>query len=140
LLQRVTTQSPGNSVAQLQLIWLWSAIGAAMLVTVAFVSLIPAPVTGVNDKVSHLLTYFLLTGWFGLLARNRLYLGWTVVALIAYGMIIEWLQGKTGYRYAEWGDVIANSVGCCIGATLYFTPLRRLLRYVDGTLVSSLRR
>jgi VanZ family protein len=111
-----------------------------MLVAVAFVSLIPAPATGVNDKVSHLLTYFLLAGWFGLLARNRIHLCWTVVALIAYGVIIELLQGQTGYRYAEWGDVIANSVGCCIGATLYFTPLRRLLRYVDGTLVSSLRR
>ncbi|HUV22178.1 MAG TPA: VanZ family protein [Gammaproteobacteria bacterium] len=129
-----------NSMQQLQLIWLWSAIGAGMLVTVAFVSLIPLPDIGVNDKVSHLLTYFLLAGWFGLLAGNRILLCWTVVALIAYGMIIEWLQGQTGYRYAEWGDVIANSLGCFAGATLYFTPLRRLLRYVDAVLVSSLRR
>jgi VanZ family protein len=119
---------------------MWSAIGAVMLVAVAFVSLIPVPDTGVNDKLSHLLTYFVLAGWFALLARNRISLCWTVVALIAYGMIIEWLQGKTGYRYAEWGDVIANGVGCCAGATLYFTPLRRLLRWVDATLVSSLRR
>jgi VanZ family protein len=136
----MTLQSPSNSMPHLQLIWLWSVFGAAMLVAVAVVSLIPAPDIGVNDKVSHLLTYFLLAGWFGLLVRTRIFLCWTVVALIAYGMIIEWLQGKTGYRYAEWGDVIANGVGCCVGATLYFTPLRRLLRYVDATLVSSLRR
>jgi len=132
----VTTQPP----RQLQLIRLWSAIGIAMLVAVAFVSLMPAPDVGVNDKLSHLLTYFLLAGWFGLLARNRIILGWTIVALIAYGMIIELLQGQSGYRFAEWGDVIANSMGCLVGATLYFTPLRRLLRCVDAMLVSGLRR
>ena len=111
-----------------------------MLVVVAYVSLMPAPDIGVNDKLSHLLTYFLLAGWFGLLARSRIVLGWTIVALIAYGMIIELLQGQTGYRFAEWGDVVANSVGCFAGGTLYFTPLRRLLRFVDATLVSSLQR
>ena len=125
---------------QLQLIRLWSAMGIVMLMAVAFVSLMPAPDVGVSDKLSHLLTYFLLAGWFGLLARNPVILGWTVVALIVYGMIIELLQGQTGYRFAEWGDVIANGAGCVVGATLYFTPLRRLFYCVDATLASSLRR
>ena len=129
-----------SSAQPLQLIKLWLAIGVGMLVAVAVVSLMPAPDVGVSDKISHLLTYFLLAGWFGLLARSRIDLGWTVVALIAYGMIIELLQAQTGYRFAEWGDVVANSLGCLVGATLYFTPLRRLLRLVDATLVSSLRR
>jgi len=111
-----------------------------MLVAVAVVSLMPAPGVGVSDKAAHLLTYFLLAGWFGLLACSRIVLGWTVVALIAYGMIIELLQAQTGYRFAEWGDVVANSVGCFAGAALYFTPLRRLLRFVDASLLSSLRR
>jgi len=124
----------------LRLIWLWAAIGFAMLVVVAFVSLMPAPGVGVNDKVSHLLTYCLLAGWFGLLARNLAILVWTIVALIGYGMIIELLQGQTGYRFAEWEDVVANSMGCLVGATLYFSPLRRLLRSVDAMLVSRLRR
>jgi VanZ family protein len=124
-----------SSAQQLKLIRLWSAIGIGMLVAVAVVSLMPAPDVGVNDKLSHLLTYFLLTGWFGLLARSRIALGWTVVALIAYGMIIELLQAQTGYRFAEWGDVVANSVGCFAGAVLYFTPLRRLLCFVDARMV-----
>ena len=115
-------------------------MGIVMLMAVAFVSLMPAPDVGVSDKLSHLLTYFLLAGWFGLLARNPVILGWTVVALIVYGMIIELLQGQTGYRFAEWGDVVANGVGCVMGATLYFTPLRRLFYYADATLASSLRR
>jgi len=111
-----------------------------MLVAVAVVSLMPAPDVGVNDKLSHLLAYFLLAGWFGLLARSRMVLGWTVVALIAYGMIIELLQAQTGHRFAEWGDVVANSAGRLAGAALYFTPLRRLLRFVDASLVSSMAR
>jgi VanZ family protein len=103
-----------------------------MLFAVAVVSLMPAPDTGVNDKVSHLLTYFTLAGWFGMLARDRVVLGWTLAALIAYGMLLELLQGQTGYRFAEWGDVVANSVGALTGVMLYFTPLRRFFRVVDN--------
>ena len=122
----------------LKLIRLWYALGAMMLIAVAAVSLMPAPDTGVNDKVSHLLTYFLLAGWFGLLARDRVILAWTLAALIAYGMLLELLQGQTGYRFAEWGDVLANSVGAGVGVTLFFTPLRRLSRFIDDRLASLL--
>ena len=38
----------------------------------------PMPSTGVNDKLSHLVTYFTLAGWFGLLAGNRVALAWTL--------------------------------------------------------------
>ena len=128
-----------TSIRQLQLSGLWYLLGAGLLVAVAIVSLMPAPDVGVSDKVSHLVTYFFLAGWFGLLARHRLELGWTVAALIVYGMIIELLQAQTGYRFAEWGDVIANAAGCFCGATLYFTPLQRLFRVIDAKLASILR-
>ena len=129
----------GTSIRQLQLSGLWYLLGAGLLVAVAIVSLMPAPDVGVSDKVSHLITYFILTGWFGLLARHRLELAWTIAALIVYGMIIELLQAQTGYRFAEWGDVIANAAGSFCGATLYFTPLHRLFRYIDAKLASILR-
>ena len=122
----------------LKLIRIWYVLGAMMLVAVAVVSLMPAPDTGVSDKFSHLLTYFLLAGWFAMLARNRVMLGWTLSALITYGMLLELLQGQTGYRFAEWGDVVANSLGAAFGVTLYFTPLRRLFRLVDDRLASLL--
>jgi VanZ family protein len=105
-----------------------------MLIAVAVVSLVPAPDIGVSDKASHLFTYFLLAGWFGLLAHDRVVLGWTLAALIGYGILLELLQGLTGYRFAEWGDVVANSIGAVAGVTLYFTPLRRLFRFVDNRL------
>jgi len=105
-----------------------------MLLLVGFVSLMPVPDTGVNDKFSHLVTYFILGGWFGLLAASRVSLGWTIVGLVAYGMLIELLQGMTAHRYAEWGDVLANTVGTMAGILLYFSPLPRLLRLVDRSL------
>ncbi|MCP4766870.1 MAG: VanZ family protein [Gammaproteobacteria bacterium] len=120
----------------LKLIRIWYTLGAMMLIAIAVVSLIPIPDIGVGDKVSHLLTYFLLAGWFAMLARDRPVLCWILAALIAYGALLELLQGQTGYRYAEWGDVVANSTGALAGVALYFTPLRQLFRTIDNWLAS----
>jgi VanZ family protein len=100
----------------------------------------PVPDTGVNDKISHLVTYFILGGWFGLLATNRSSLGWTIIGLIAYGILLELLQGMTAHRYAEWGDVLANASGTLAGTLFYFSPLPRLLIYVDSKLALLLAR
>jgi len=105
-----------------------------MLLMVGTVSLVPAPDIGVSDKLSHLVTYFFLAGWFSLLATNRASLGWTIIGLVAYGILLELLQGMTVYRYAEWGDVLANTSGTMAGILLYFSPLPRLLRFVDSKL------
>ena len=118
----------------LKLVKLWYLLGGLMLLMVGAVSLMPVPDVGVNDKFSHLVTYFFLGGWFSLLATNRVSLGWTIIGLIAYGMLIELLQGMTAHRYAEWGDVLANTVGTLAGILLYFSPLPRLLRFVDRKL------
>ena len=131
---------PASMPARLELVTLWYLLGGLMLLGVAVVSLMPAPSVGVSDKLSHLLTYFVLGGWFGLLAANRVVLGWTIVALVGYGMLLELLQGMTAYRYAEWGDVLANSVGVIAGILLYFSPLSRLLRWVDSGLFRILQR
>ena len=118
----------------LKLVKLWYLLGGLMLLMVGAVSLMPVPDVGVNDKFSHLVTYFFLGGWFSLLATNRVSLGWTIIGLIAYGILIELLQGMTAYRYAEWGDVLANASGTMAGILLYFSPLPRLLRFVDRKL------
>ncbi len=130
------TSSVDNPVLSpvLKLIKIWYLLGGLMLLMVGTVSLMPVPDVGVNDKFSHLLTYFFLGGWFGLLAVNRATLVWTFVGLVAYGILLELLQGMTAYRYAEWGDVLANASGTMAGILLYFSPLRRLLSYVDSKL------
>lgn len=113
---------------------IWYLLGGLMLLMVGAVSLMPVPDVGVNDKFSHLVTYFLLAGWFSLLATNRVTLGWIIAGLLAYGMLLELLQGMTAHRYAEWADVLANASGAIAGVLLYFSPLPRLLMYVDGKL------
>ena len=122
--------------ARPRLIVVWYGLGALLLLLVAILSLIPAPDTGVDDKLSHLLTYFLLGGWFGVLAADRRVLAWTFASLVVYGGAIELLQGTTDYRFAEWADLLADAVGAGLGLTLYFTPLRRLLLFVDRQLVA----
>lgn len=128
------TQAGKNPRSPLRLAAAWYVIGAIMLLGVAVASLVPGPDIGVSDKLSHLVTYLLLAGWFSLLAANRVILGWSAIGLIAYGMLIELLQGMTSYRYPEWGDVLANGLGILAGILLYFSPLPRLLRYVDSRL------
>jgi VanZ family protein len=128
------TAEPGAK--PLKLIRIWYALGAMMLIAVAIACLMPALEIGVGDKFSHLITYFLLAGWFAMLARGRAALVWTLAGLVAYGMLLELLQGQTGYRFAEWGDVVANGIGALAGVTLYFTPLRRLFRFMDSRFAS----
>ena len=125
---------------RLKLAKIWYSLGALLLILVALVSLTPVPDVGVSDKLSHVITYLVLAGWFGLLAANRAALGWTIVGLIAFGILIEGLQGMTTYRYAEWGDVVANGTGIVTGILVYFTPLPRVLRFVDTRLALILLR
>ena len=105
-----------------------------MLLAVGALSLMPVPDIGVSDKLAHVVTYFLLAAWFSLLATNRIALCWTFVGLVGYGILIELLQGMTGYRFAQWGDVVANGIGIAAGILLYFTPLPRVLRFIDNRL------
>ena len=111
-----------------------------MLLVVAITSLVPVPDIGVSDKFAHLFTYATLSGWFSLLVTRRASLGWVIVGLIAYGIAIEGLQGMTDYRSPEWGDVVANSVGVLLGILCFFSPLYRLMRYLDLMLAGVLKR
>ena len=112
----------------------WYLLGLLMLLVVGALSLMPAPDVGVDDKLGHLITYFVLGAWFGLLAANRRVLSWSIVGLLGYGMLLELLQGMTSYRFAEWADVAANGGGILLGSLVYFTPMNRVLAFVDRKL------
>lgn len=124
----------------LMLIRAWYLLGALMLIAVGAVSLLPMPDVGVSDKLSHVVTYAVLAGWFGLLAANWRILAVTVIGLMAYGILLELLQDMTAYRYLELADMAANGSGILIGALCYFTPLKRLLALIDGKLALLLAR
>ena len=91
---------------------------AAAMAAVAWSSLLPAddlPGVSVSDKVVHLTAYAVL----GVLARTS-GLAWVpaVVAIVAFGLILEVLQGASGYRSFEWADLVADAAGAAIGATV----------------------
>jgi VanZ family protein len=73
---------------------------------------LPMPSTG-WDKANHVLAFCVL----GVLGC-RAYAGRAsrvVLGLLGYGCLIELLQGLTGYRSAEWLDVLADAAGILLG-------------------------
>ncbi len=99
----------------------WQWLFWLALAVVAVASLLPlvgAVTLAVSDKLQHLLAYAGLA----VLAASG-YAGRRPVWLIGAGLLvfsgaIELLQGLSGYRYAEWLDLLANAVGVALGLAL----------------------
>ncbi len=78
-----------------------------------------------QDKVLHASAYiyFYFLGWLCFAhSRQSSLRVWLLCGLAAYGVIIEFLQGMTGYRDSDFADVLANITGLCLGlgvVTLY---------------------
>jgi VanZ family protein len=120
--------------SELQLPRLWFTLAYALTLTVGVLSLIPAPDPGVSDKVVHFLTYAILSAGFSLIVEARKSLWLILFGLICYGLLLEWLQGLTGYRMEDMSDALANSLGVITGLGFYFSPLRGILRRLDAWL------
>lgn len=100
------------------------------IVVVLFLALTPRPPPALDlgwDKLNHLMAFAVMacTGILGFALRWRL----VGVGLLAYGMLIEWLQSMTPDRQAQWQDVLANGLGIilglCLGAWLVHRHGRR---------------
>jgi VanZ family protein len=97
----------------------WRLALAGALSVVTALSLLPlgpdAPTTG-WDKTNHLLAF----GWLAIVGCRA----WpqrhaaALAGLLAYGGLIEVLQSFTGYRSAEWGDLLADALGLLLGWAL----------------------
>lgn len=100
-----------------------AAILGMLVVTLSPMSGLPSTSTG-WDKADHAL------GWMGLTLLGLA--AWPkrgallAVGLVAFGGLVEVLQGFTGYRSAEWGDLLADALG--VGAALVITGTGRALR------------
>ncbi len=68
------------------------------------------------DKVNHALAFAVLAVLGGCSYPRRT--AQVLLGLLAYGGIIELLQGLTGYRSAEWLDLAADAVGLSFGWAL----------------------
>lgn len=115
---------------------LWSIIGWALVVAVVVLSLIPSvplpPVQG-SDKVAHIIAYFGLMIWFGQLYFRRFHPR-IAVALLALGVLLEFLQRLTPYRTFEVADMVADGMGIALAWGLASTRMGAWLIGIDGWL------
>lgn len=104
---------------------LWFSMAYAMLAIVGVLSLVPVPDVGVegSDKLMHFSTYFLLSAGFTTLVRFNRSLLLIFIGLISYGVLLEFLQSLTGYRYMESYDMLANSAGVVCGLLVRFSSV-----------------
>ncbi|MBL7003706.1 MAG: VanZ family protein [Gammaproteobacteria bacterium] len=93
-----------------------------------------------SDKVAHFLTYAVLATSWGLafISKSQITKLKILLFLIACGGVIEILQGLSGYRYAEWADFLANTLGVFLGALLASTIAKQWLFFIDQRLVKLL--
>lgn len=116
---------------------LWQVIAYLIILSIIVLSLIPNPekVTpfSASDKILHTLAYAAAMFWFGLcFRRGRLFI--IGIILIILGIIIEIIQGQTGYRTMSFYDVVANVTGIAIGLMLSFSRLSLTLQYIEKLL------
>jgi len=120
---------------------LWLCIGWGLVLLVIYGSLTTKPVQldiRYFDKLSHLLSYFVLMGWFTQLYSGTIqHLFWALFFL-ALGMVLEYMQALGGVRYFEWADMLANSTGVLLGLMLAKTRFAKVLRWFEAFLVSAL--
>ncbi len=107
--------------------WLWLAGALAWLLVLSIACLMPLELPGDDefqliDKLAHLLMFAAGGFWLGL----RLPALATGMALVALGLLIEWLQSLTTYRSAEFLDWLADVLGAALGLLLARWILPRL--------------
>jgi VanZ family protein len=99
-----------------------------LLGSILVLSLLPIghPSASPNDKVNHFIAYgsLMLVGYGGYRSFK-----WVGLFVIAWGVLIEGLQGLTSYRLLSYADILANSAGVVLGAAAivgYQTIKRRI--------------
>jgi VanZ family protein len=98
--------------------WRWQRIGFYLAcLLVGGLSLAPSaalPEISIGDKVEHALAYAAL-GLLGVATAQRAP-SFTILGLVLFGIAIELLQTFSPGRSPEIGDVLADSIGVCLGA------------------------
>jgi VanZ family protein len=113
---------------------IWRLLAYLFILVIIVLSLIPDPDKltpfSASDKLMHALFYAVSMFWFGLcFKRERLFgIG---TGLILLGIVLELIQGQTGYRTMSLYDIIANCAGVLIGLAISFSRLSKSLQYIE---------
>jgi len=113
---------------------IWRLIGYLIIITIIVLSLIPDPdkVTPfhASDKLMHTLAYAFAMLWFGFCFKGKK-LFTSAAALVLLGIVLEIVQGQTGYRTMDFYDGVANCAGVFTGLVLSFSRLSNALQYIE---------
>ncbi len=101
-----------------------------LLITVLLLSLLPVeqPNFSPNDKINHILAYVGLTTA-GFLAYRKLLM--VAVMIFLFGVLIELLQGLTGYRFLSLYDIFANTSGIVLACAAILLAKVIQLKYIQ---------
>lgn len=116
----------------------WLLLGFLLIIGTLITSLMPLQlghdVVPHQDKVMHMTGYGILTLWFLQIVRRHGALILIPLGMVMLGIVIELLQGLTGYRHPDRMDALANGLGCLCAALLALTPVRDALLKLERLL------
>lgn len=125
-----------NSDPDLKYRLLWLAIGYALVVLVIVLSLISAPEVELSfpleDKFFHALAYFALMAWFSQIYHKSNKRILMAVMFVMLGVILEYLQSFEPSRFAEFGDMVANTAGVVLAYLINLTAVRFTLVKIEN--------
>ncbi len=134
VLQTVNSDRRGSLLRK----W-WSLTGIGLIFFVVYLSLaeiyLPQVPSTIGDKINHLIAYAVLMGWFGQLftsKRSRIILA---CALVLLGVAMEVGQSMTTYRFFDWLDAVANSIGVMLGVIALASGADKILPWVERRLL-----
>lgn len=120
---------------------LWLTIAWLLVAVVLYSSLTSSPIQTPNieygDKIGHFFAYFTLVFWFCQLYKNRSHI-LLFVLFVTMGVVIELIQGQTGYRTFEVADMLANSLGAVMGWLLVRFYVAEMLLTIEMWLLQKL--
>lgn len=104
----------------LKLCLLWLGIGCTLIAVVIYLSLTSNPVDlgtsfPYEDKVEHAFAYFTLMFWFAQIYHGRSERIMLAVIFVFMGAMLEYFQSMNPHRFAEFGDMAANTTGVILG-------------------------
>lgn len=120
----------------------WLLVGYLMIAYVIEQSLIPSPSDpgfDISDKILHAFGYFCLMGWFVQIYRRwQIKIIWAI-SLTLMGVLLEFMQGWSGFRHFEVYDMFANATGVVFALLLSFTRFADVLSYTEARLLKTKR-
>ena len=124
---------------ELKLRFLWIATGYMLVALVLFLSLTSNPIdTGMRflyqDKLYHAFAYFTLMFWFSQIYHDSFQRKMIAVMLILMGIMLEYLQSFDPKRFAEIGDMVANTSGVVLGFLLALSGAKNILLKIEKVL------